>query len=286
VIDLHMHTTASDGWLSASELVQRAAAVGLRTISVTDHDTVASVESAAVVARALGLRLVPGIEITSVDGGRDVHLLGYFFDTDHPGLAAFLTEQRAARAARVRAIGVRLAELGAPIDVDRIVRVAADRPGRSVGRPQLARALVAARHVRSTQQAFDQFLATGRPAFVPRVGPGPAEVVALVHEAGGIVSVAHPAVTQWDEGIGPLAQAGLDAIEAFHSDHTPEHVRVYRAMAERLQLGMSGGSDFHGDDPSAPPGMPPRRARLGAVSLAAELFDALEDRARRHRGSA
>lgn len=286
MIDLHLHTTASDGRLTPAQLVARAAAAGLTTISVTDHDTVASIAEVTVVAAPLGIRVVPGIEITSVDSGRDVHVLAYFIDPGSATLAAFLERQRALRVLRVREIGARLAALGLAVDLDSVWKPALDRPGSSVGRPQIARALVAAGHVASVQEAFEKWLANGRPAFVPRTGPSPADVVHLVHEFGGIASIAHPAVTKRDDLIGPLADQGLDAIEVYHSDHTPEDEREYTNLSIRLNLAMSGGSDFHGEDPSASARATAdkagraRRSTLGVVSLPAEAFAILEGRAR------
>lgn len=302
MIDLHLHTTASDGHLTPAELVARVAAAGITIMAVTDHDTVAGLADTGAEAAARGIRLVPGIEITSVADGRDVHLLGYFFDPAHAPLLAFLENQRAQRVSRVREIGARLSALGIPIDVEALVATAATRPGTSVGRPQVARALVNAGHVSSVQEAFERWLATGLPAFVPRTGPSPAEVVSVVHEAGGIVSFAHPAVTKRDELIRPLVDHGLDAIEVYHSDHQPEDVQDYRNLAQRLGVLVSGGSDFHGDPstslgagPSTQPdagaslrspaslrtGPSRRKSRnaLGAVMLPPDAFAALEHRA-------
>ena len=173
MIDLHLHTTASDGHLSPAQLVARVAAAGITTMSVTDHDTVAGLAEVAVAAASRGIRLVSGIEITAVAEGRDVHLLGYFFDPDSAAFLTFLEGQRTLRVARVREIGARLASLGLPVDVEALVTTAATRPGSSIGRPQLARALVSAGHVSSVQEAFERWLATGLPAFVPRTGPVP-----------------------------------------------------------------------------------------------------------------
>ena len=279
MIDLHLHTTASDGRLTPAQLVARASGAGLTTISVTDHDTVAAFAEVSTLARAAGIRVVPGIEITAVDQGRDVHMLAYFFDAESPELASFLERQRALRVQRLRDIGARLAALGAPVDVEGVLLPAAARPGTSVGRPQLARALVAAGHVRTVQEAFDRFLATGQPAFVPRTGPTPADVVRVVHRVGGVASMAHPAVTSRDELIAPLVADGLDAIEVYHSDHTPEDERAYFDLAMRLGVAMSGGSDFHGEDPGVAQGRP-RRAMLGAVALPPAAFARLEERAR------
>ena len=279
MIDLHLHTTASDGRLSPAELVARAAAAGITIMSVTDHDPVAALAEVAVEAAARGIRLVPGIEVTAVADGRDVHLLGYFFDPASVPLLTFLEGQRAQRVSRVREIGARLALLGMPVDVDALVTTAATRPGTSVGRPQIARALVSAGHVSSVQEAFERWLATGLPAFVPRTGPSPATVVGMVHSAGGVVSFAHPGVTRRDELIRPLAGHGLDAIEVYHSDHLPEDVQQYRGLAQRLGVLVSGGSDFHGEDPHAPAERSrARRSTLGAVMLPPDDFAALERR--------
>ena len=284
MIDLHTHTTASDGRLSPAQLVARAAAAGITTMSVTDHDTVAAVAETGVEAGARGIRLVPGIEITSVADSRDVHILGYFFDPSSGPLLTFLEGQRAQRVSRVREIGARLAGLGLPIDVEALVTTAATRPGTSVGRPQIARAMVAAGHVASVQDAFERWLATGLPGFVPRTGPSPANVVDVIHSAGGVASMAHPAVTKRDDLIRPLADHGLDAIELYHSDHLPEDVQEYRRLSQRLGILVSGGSDFHGEDPGAPTERARfRRSTLGAVMLPPDDFAALERRADENR---
>jgi predicted metal-dependent phosphoesterase TrpH len=267
LIDLHLHTTASDGRLSPAQLVARAHAAGLTTISITDHDTVAAIAEVTELAGAIGIRVIPGIEITAVDDGRDVHMLGYFFDPGSATLASLLERQRALRVARVREIGERLAALSRPVDVESVLLAAAARPGSSVGRPQVARELVRAGHVASVQEAFDVWLATGRPAFVPRTGPSPASVVGAIHQAGGIASMAHPGVTRRDELIAPLVDAGMDAIEVYHSDHPPDAEQAYLRMAQRHGVAISGGSDFHGDDT--------RRNTLGAVSLPEPAFAAL-----------
>jgi hypothetical protein len=282
LIDLHLHTTASDGRLSPEQLVARAAAAGLTTIAVTDHDTVAAIAEVTSLAAARGIRVVTGIEITAVDDGRDVHMLGYFFDPGSQTLLTVLEGQRALRISRVREMGSRLATLGLPVDVEAIVQSAAARPGTSVGRPQIARAMVQAGHVASMQDAFDQWLANGRPAYQPRTGPSPAAIVDAIHDAGGIASFAHPGVTKRDELIAPLVARGLDAIEVYHSDHGPEDERAYALLAQRLGTLVSGGSDFHGEDPLNPPKPSrTRRSTLGVITLPAAEFAKLEARARR-----
>ena len=281
-----MHTTASDGRLTPVDLVARAGAAGLTTISVTDHDTVAAIDEVTAAARASGIRVIPGIEITSIDEGRDVHMLGYLFDKDSPRLAELLVNQRALRVARIREIAARLASLNKFVDVEQVLLSAASRPGSSVGRPQLARELVRSGHVQSVQEAFDQLLATGRPAYVPRSGPSPAAVIETIHAAGGVASFAHPGVTRRDDLIAPLIDRGLDAIEVYHSDHSAEDVTVYRGMAIRFNALVSGGSDFHGEDPpfakaGGRPAKPsrPHRSTFGVITLPPDALAALEHKA-------
>ena len=275
-----MHTTASDGRLTPAELVARAAAAGLTTISVTDHDTVAAIDSVTADAAQRGIRVIPGIEVTAVDNHRDVHMLAYFIDPANEPLADLLVKQRALRVARVTEIADRLATLNVPVDVDNLLLMAAAHPGSSVGRPQLARELVRAGHVQSIQEAFDKWLATGRPGFVPRTGPSPGDVVETIHAAGGVASFAHPGVTNRDDLIASLAGRGLDAIEVYHSDHTPEQVLGYKGLAMRHDLLITGGSDFHGEDPHTT-GERSHRSTLGVVTLPAEALAALEATARR-----
>jgi len=273
-----MHTTASDGRLAPGELVVRAATAGLTTISVTDHDTVASVAETTQVAETAGIRVIPGIEITAVEDHRDVHMLGYFFDPANERLAEFLVSQRERRITRVREIAARLAAANMFIDVERLLKTAAERPGASVGRPQVARAMVRGGHVGSVQEAFEVWLASGRPGFVPRIGPNTVAVVEMIHGAGGLASFAHPGVTRRDDLIAPLADRGLDAIEVYHSDHSQEDTTAYRRLAERLGLLVTGGSDFHGEDASKPERA--RRSLFGAISLPPSDFLALEQRSR------
>jgi predicted metal-dependent phosphoesterase TrpH len=272
VIDLHLHTTASDGRLPVDALVRRAGEAGITVMSITDHDTVAAIDEATRLAGARAIRVVPGIEVTAVHDERDVHVLGYFLDHRQPALADFLQRQRALRVERVLEIAARLEALGAPVDADEILRPAAEQPGTSVGRPLIARALVAAGHVATIQEAFNRFLAAGQAAFVPRTGFPPADVVAVIHGARGIASLAHPGVTRKDAIIPPLVDAGLDALEVFHSDHTPAMQATYAEMAGRLGLAVSGGSDFHGYGAT--------RDALGLVSLPQPAFEALEARSR------
>ena len=254
MIDLHLHTNASDGRLTPRGLVDLAVASGLRVMAVTDHDTTAAVADVQAAALAAGLEAVAGIEITAVLEGRDVHMLAYFVDIDDAVFQRFLASQRASRVARLEAIGARLAELGVPVRLEASLALARMQAGVSVGRPQAARALVAAGHVKDMHQAFDRWLGNGRPGFVPRVGPAPVEVIPIVHAASGLVSIAHPGRTHIDERLPGLRDAGLDAIEVYHSDHDEATTARYAALAADLGLLVTGGSDFHDPGSSLRPG--------------------------------
>jgi predicted metal-dependent phosphoesterase TrpH len=273
VIDLHLHTTASDGRLPSAALVARAADAGLTILGVTDHDTTAGLREAHLAAQPLGLRIVNGIEISAVERGRDVHVLGYFIDPASESLDAFLQQQRTQRLARVTAIGNRLRDLGCDVDVPGIIASLSRQAGKTIGRPQIADALVARGYAADRRDAFDRLLGEGRPAYVTRAGVPLAAAVAAIRGAGGIASLAHPGLLGMDDEIERFATEGLSAIEARHTDHDPLTEARYRAIAARLGLGVSGGSDFHGDDSHHPSG-------LGVVTLSPDDFARLESLAR------
>ena len=270
MIDLHTHTTASDGALAPGALVERAHELGIRTLAVTDHDTLAGVPAAAAAAAARGMEFLPGIEITAVHRGRDVHVLAYFLEPEPAGLAPFLADQRRDRTRRAREMSARLAALGVPVDLEDVI-ADAEAGGKAVARPTVARALLDAGHVTSLQQAFDRWLADGRPAYVPRSGAPPADVVRLVRRSGGLPVLAHPGLLRRDELIPELAEAGLGAVEAYHSDHDPRAQARYLQVAEQHGLAVSGGSDFHGDDH-------PRARCFGRVGLPRDRFAPLFQR--------
>ena len=272
MIDLHTHTTASDGQLAPAALVERAMAAGIRVLGVTDHDTTAGVAAATAAGAAAGVTVVPGIEVTAVLGARDVHVLGYFVDPASVMLAEFLSRQRADRVRRAHRIGDRLRELGCPIDIDALV--AATPHGKALARPMIAAALVAAGHVASAREAFDSLIGEGRPAYIARQGASPAEVVAIIGRAGGVASLAHPGLLGRDDLIAGLAAGGLAAIEAYHGDHDADDVARYVGLARELDLAVTGGSDFHGDESH-------RHAALGSVTLPEDDYARLCARAGR-----
>ena len=268
MIDLHLHTTASDGLLGPAVLVARAAAAGLTIIAVTDHDTVGGLAEAVAAGHTHAMRVIAGIEVTAVEDGNDVHVLGYFIDPDRPVLAAFLREQREDRIRRVREMGERLRRLGVTVDAEALI-AAAHPATRSIGRPAIADALVASGQAVDRTDAFTRLLGRGKPGFVPRRETPAAAVIDTIHAAGGIASLAHPGITASDALIEALTGQGLDAIEVWHSDHAPDQQRHYSMLADRLGLVKSGGSDFHGDGVH-------RAARLGGVLLPEPEFQRLE----------
>ena len=272
MIDLHVHSTASDGSLAPDALATRLARSGITTFALCDHDTTAGLAAAAAGARAGGLGFLAGIEITAVDDGRDVHVLGYGIDATSAPLNTFLAEQRGNRRARIVEIEARLAALGMPITLaTRESGAGISEDERSIGRPVVARALVAAGYVSTVSEAFERFLLPGCPAFVPRTGAPVPEVIAVIARAGGVASLAHPATTKRDAKIESWVEAGLPAIEIWHSDHDAEAVARYSAIAERWGLLMTGGSDFHGDEAG-------RECRIGEVGIPADAFARLVSR--------
>jgi predicted metal-dependent phosphoesterase TrpH len=275
-IDLHLHTTASDGRCPPDELVERAHALGLRALSVTDHDTREGTAAARAAAHALGIEFLDGIEITAVHEGRDVHVLAYGLPDEAPALDRLLAEQRQRRVGRAQEIAGRLARLNAPINVDGLRAASAQRTGKAISRPQIAEALVAAGHASSIADAFDRYLDERAPAYVPHTGMSPADVIALVTQYGGVASIAHPGQLKKDYLVEQLADEGLQCIEAYHSSHDERVQQHYLDLAQRLGLAVTGGSDFHG------PGT--RRAEFfGCVGLPLRWYERLktliEDRA-------
>jgi predicted metal-dependent phosphoesterase TrpH len=272
VIDLHLHTTASDGLLSPDALVERVAEAGVTALAVTDHDTLAAFDEAAAAASRRGLRLLTGVEVTAVDAAKDVHILGYGIDPRAREFVEFLARQRAQRIERIHRMLARLAELGMPLapgSVDPSLEDPSPAPAvRSIGRPLIGRALVKAGFVSSVQEAFDRWLARDRPAFVPRQGAPPREVVARIVGAGGIAALAHPGLTCRDDLIPELARSGMAALEVWHSEHDAETSARYLSIAERNNLLPVGGSDFHGDAAGRP-------HRLGQIGTPRDVFERL-----------
>ena len=255
--DFHTHSNRSDGILSPAALIRRAAANGVRTIALTDHDTTEGVSEAAQAAAEAGIRLIPGLELSAdlPDGG-DAHILGYFTTIEQPALQAQLAAYRDGRMARGKTMLAKLSELGMELSWDRVLEIAGEA---AVGRPHVAEALVEVGHVESVRDAFDRFLHTGGPADAQREKLPPEEAIALIRDAGGVAVLAHPSFLP-DAGtaVVQLTAAGLEGLEVYYKNYTPEEVAGYRALADEHGLVPAGGSDYHGihDDEREPGDIP------------------------------
>ena len=245
MIDLHSHTNESDGSCSPAQLIEEAALAGVDVLGITDHDTFAGYDQALPVARARGVKLVCGIELSTKLHGHSVHLLGYFLGDD--GLRGFrdwVLEMQASRRERNVRLAARLRELGFHITVEE-----AQARGRGMtGRPHFAEIMVEKGYAANYRQAFDDYLDESAKGYVYRREPQFAETVARILKAGGIASLAHPVRVKGDVAamMPELCHAGLNAIEAYHSDHGAEETKLYLGLAKRYGLMVTGGSDFHG----------------------------------------
>ena len=247
-IDLHLHTTHSDGSFSTAEVMAFAKQAGLTALAITDHDIVDGIPEATAIGKELGIEVVPGVEISSRLGESELHILGYFMQWTDPQLAQRLKTLRDSRHLRNPKIVQRLNELGIPITYEEVRALAGTE---SVGRPHIARLLMEKKFVTSAKEAFDRYLANGRPAFVDRELPEPAEAVRWIREAGGVPVLAHPTwVRTSAEGLRVLMRelkaAGLGGIEVHYSTHTPSQTTEYLDLATQCDLLVTGGSDFHG----------------------------------------
>ncbi len=274
-VDLHLHTTVSDGALRPEELVRAAAAVGIKVIAVTDHDSVDGVEEAQRAAAAAALEVIPGIELSSSQNGEEIHVLGYLLDIDDPNLRDALRHLQEDRRAQAQAIVARLTELGYTLDWTRVLAIA---QGGSIGRPHIAKALVERGAVASVDEAFSRLLRRGGPAYVEGRKLLPQEAVRMINAAGGVASLAHPIIVGADDYrldlerlVPALAEAGLEGIEVYYKGYTQEIRALLLAMAARHQLTPTGGSDYHGGGVVAD-------AELGAVEVPLDTVEMLRAR--------
>jgi 3',5'-nucleoside bisphosphate phosphatase len=245
MIDLHSHTTASDGTFSPAQLVDEAVRAGVRILGITDHDTFSGYDQAVPLARRAGLELVCGIELSTKLHGHSVHLLGYFLDDSTlPGFRSWIRDLQASRRERNVRLVARLRELGLDITLEQVQA----RGGGMTGRPHFAQLLLEKGYVNSLQQAFDDYLDESAKGYVTRREPTFAEAAGHIRDAGGIASLAHPVRLREDVTtiLPDLRAAGLNAIEAYHSDHSPAETGLYLQLAAQHGLLVTGGSDFHG----------------------------------------
>jgi len=246
-VDLHTHTTASDGVHSPSDNVRMAKEAGLVGLAITDHDTIAGVAEALSEGKRLGVTVVPGVEISSAIDGLDIHVLGYYIDCNCEVLLERLRQLRQIREQRNALILERLKELGIPILKDDISRLAAKSKDVSVGRPHIAEAMVHRGFVGSISEAFERYLGNRGAAYVkpPRISP--MEAARYIHEAKGKAVLAHPGLYRNNVVVEELLKSGqFDGLEVYHSDHKPEEEMHYKQLADKYHLIMTAGSDFHG----------------------------------------
>ncbi len=256
-VDLHCHTTASDGVLKPRELVRRAAHLALIVMAVTDHDTTAGLPEALAAGRTLGIEVIPGLEINTDVPGGEVHVLGYFIDWQDPAFTEQLARLREGRLARACQMVDKLAALGAPIRLERVLQLARDG---SVGRPHVAQALLEAGYVATFGEAFDRYIGRSRPAYVERLKFSPADACRLIRKAGGVPVWAHPipfdAVTTAPRGLLPfegllpeLLDAGLQGLEVYYPGYGARAIEYLTRLAHQHELILTGGTDFHGFPP-------------------------------------
>ena len=246
-IDLHAHSTASDGSRRPADVAAAARAAGLAAIALTDHDTIAGLDEAAEAAVRHGLRLVPGIELSAVEADAETHILGLHI-TERADLERKLVALQEMRRTRAARMVERLNALGMPVTMDAVLAQAA---GGAVGRPHVARALIAGGWVGDFREAFERFLGNNRAAFVPKDHLPVAEAIAMIHRAGGIAILAHPGSQLTRERLASFAGMGLDGVEILHPSHSYDDSQRLDALAGELNLVRSGGSDWHGADDGA-----------------------------------
>jgi len=275
LIDLHSHTTASDGVHTPAELVRLAVEAGVAVLAVTDHDTTAGVAAAQAAAaeQGGGLRIVPGIEISCRWKDREIHILGHFLDPDHPALLERLAAFRDARSRRMEAMVERCRSIG--LDV-RLEEIESRREGAgTLGRPHLARLLVEKGYASDLQHAFDRWIGRGAPAWVERPMPEAAEAIRLIRAAGGCATVAHPGLSGIRSAdLRALRREGLEGVEADHPAQTPDVRRTMREHARAHGLCVTAGSDYHADERDG-------TRRLGTETMESGAFSAYEARATR-----
>jgi predicted metal-dependent phosphoesterase TrpH len=264
--DLHLHTNFSDGTYTPEELAGRARELGLSAVALTDHDTVEGCARMAVACAQAGLEFIPASELTAEVDGNELHLLGYFVDTENPRLLDEMARFQRVRQNRIREMVARLNQLDIPLAADAVFAIANCR---SPGRPHVARALVMGGFCSNLDEAFERFLKQNRPAWVPKFKISAGEAIVLIHQAGGLAVMAHPGLNRADHIIPGLVRAGLDGLECFHTKHTPSASEHYVRLAKEFGLLITGGSDCHGLNKGKP--------LIGSVRLPYEYVEHLKD---------
>ncbi len=247
--DLHLHTNFSDGTYTPEELTGHGRRLGFAALALTDHDTMEGCARMAVACATAGIEFIPASEFTAEHENIELHLLGYFLDTTHPRLLSELAKFHIVRQQRIREMVARLNALDIPLAAEAVFALANCA---APGRPHVARALVQAKQCATLDEAFDRFLKKGKPAWVPKFKISAPDAIALIHEAGGLAVLAHPALNKSDHIIPALVAAGMDGIECFHSRHSTATNEHYLMIADQHHLLVTGGSDCHGMNKGKP----------------------------------
>jgi predicted metal-dependent phosphoesterase TrpH len=248
-VDLHLHSTASDGTLSPQELVALALERGLRYIALTDHDSTEGIDAALAAAEGTGLSVIPGVELNTDVPAGEAHVLGYYLDHHDRELQRLLTGRRQARLARGLEMVRKLQGLGLEISWERVQELAGAAGGGAVGRPHVAQALLERGYVQSIQEAFDRYIGRGGPAYVPYEKFEPEEAVRVIRRAGGVPVLAHPtSFPDYQTMLPRLLAVGLAGLECYYGTYTAAEVQALLELAERYGLVATGGSDFHGQE--------------------------------------
>lgn len=269
--NLHLHSNCSDGRSSPAEVIGLAYGAGLTTVALTDHDTDEGIEAARRAAADTGLEVVSGIEVSAMLPSREVHILGYGFQAGHPSLVRYRERLRAERERRAREMVELLKSLGIEISYDDVLLEAGEG---MVGRPHIARALVATEAVEDEAEAFDRYLGDGRPAWVAKRGLSARNAIDLIHRCGGVAVLAHPGQWTTEAEIRQLVDVGLDGLEVIHPSHQPFLVEYWMAAALRYGLIRTGGSDYHGSRVDEP--------TLDEYTISDEWLDILRDQIDRY----
>ncbi|WP_206425307.1 PHP domain-containing protein [Staphylospora marina] len=276
--DCHAHTTASDGLHSPTEVVRIARDAGLYAVAVTDHDSVDGVEEALEAGKRWGMEVIPGVEISTLWQGREIHMLGLFIDHKDPGLLEKLEELRDVRRRRNLMMIDKLNELGIDLTLEEVEAKKRGKADLNVGRPHIAEVLMEKGIVRSMEEAFDKYLGKNGLAYVTPDRISPVEAIRLIHRSKGAAVIAHPGLYGMDEILPWLVENGLDGIEVNHPDHTEEDKARYLRLAEQWNLAVTAGSDFHGERNGSM-----YHAPLGTCRLEWERALLLKERAEKNR---
>ncbi len=262
-----MHSLLSDGTDTPEALVMMAQAAGLTTISITDHDMIDAIEPALVQGKESGLEIIPGIEFTTDAVGNELHILGYYIDRRNPQFLAALGKIQADRVARIYKIVEKLKEMNVAIEAEDVLSLSGKK---APGRPHVARAMIKKGIVGSFKEAFNRYLDSRGPAYVPHFKMLPNETIRLITDCGGIAVFAHPAVSDCDQLIPGLMADGLKGIEAYYSGHRPEQTEHYVGLAKKYGLLVTGGSDYHGENSG-------REIKLGQFTIPDHLVEMLRN---------